>query len=63
MSYGIEDVSGNDYSVAMYLKIMLSYRYGQWSSKFSEYSSNYIVPNNLVDVIEKLYHKGRLKGC
>ena len=62
VSYGIGDASGNVYGAAVYLKIMLSYRYGQWFSEISEQFSNYRELGNSVDTIEKLYHEDHLKN-
>jgi len=47
----------------VYLKNLISYRYGQQVSEVSEKSSNYRELKNLVNTMKKLYQEGCLKDC
>ena len=60
--YGIGDASGNGYGAAIHIGGDLHFRYGQWSSRESEETSNYREFSNLVNAVEKLYGEGHLKN-
>ena len=61
--YGMGDTSGNGYGAAIHVKGKLHFRYGDWSTKKGEISSNYRELNNLVVSVKTLYEEGILKDC
>ena len=63
VSYGIVDASSNSYGTIVYLKTVLIYRYGQWSSEIGELFSNYWELRNLVDTIKTINHESHLRNC
>ena len=60
---GMGNASGNGYGVAIYMEGKLHFRYGDWSTKEGEESSNYHELNDLVVSMKNLYEKGLLKDC
>ena len=61
--YGLGDASGNGYGAAIHIGSNLHFRYGQWSSRESEETSDYREFSNLANCVEKLYGEGHLKDC
>ena len=61
--YGMGDASGNGYGAAIHEEDKLHFRYGDWSTKEGEISSNDRELKNLVVAVEKLYEEGRLHDC
>ena len=62
VAYGIGDASGDGFGADIRINDDLQFRYGQWATAISEKSSNYNELCNLVDTLEDLCEKGKLKG-
>jgi len=62
VAYGIGDASGDGFGADIRIDDDLQFRYGQWATAISEKSSNYNELCNLVDTLEDLCEKGKLKG-
>jgi hypothetical protein len=58
--YQFGDASGAGFGSSLFLDGSIYYRHGQWSSTFSEESSNFRELANLIHAIEDAYHKGLL---
>ena len=63
VSYGIVDASGSDFGTDIHIGDDIQFRYGQWTTASREKSSNYRELCNLVNTLEDLCEKGKLKDC
>jgi hypothetical protein len=61
--YGFGDASGSGFGTTILIHGHLHYRHGQWSTSYSEASSNYRELSNLVIGIEEATAKGLLTDC
>jgi hypothetical protein len=61
--YGFGDASGSGFGTTILIQGSIHYRHGQWSTNYSEHSSNYRELSNLVLGIEEAYTSGLLDNC
>ena len=59
----IVDASGSDFGTDIHIGDDIQFRYGQWTTASREKSSNYRELCNLVNTLEDLCEKGKLKDC